>query len=603
MLSAIKEIGEIALKREGRDGNDYLLKDPIYAIVENPNVDKVLSVMFDCQANYDKVELSDFDVGKYRIYLYRKGSTNGSDITPTSKIASNNIKDVLEKTWDKKIFKWFEDNKGKNEIFNKLYSEIVKSKDKIKEDIEKTLSDINLNETSLIMTVKLGDEFIGEIEEFKKFIVEYVLSVKNKPSFSKEGICSVCGERKDEVFTTTEIYTFYTLDKECYIASGFKKESAWKNFPICKECFLKIEFGKKTVEEDLSFKFGGLSYYLIPKILINTQDQVLVDILDSIKASKVDIIKESEDKKNVKDNEEFVLDLLSQLKDYITLYFLFLKKELRADRIQLLIEDVLPSRISKIVDAKKKTNDLFRELFKTEDGKDFFNFSLLYEFFQDKTNKFLFEVIDKIFRGGKLDRLVVYRKLLNALNNVYYEDNKSFLFKTLKSLSLVIFLEKLGILNGGDRAMTPHLEAKEYAQPQNGLNQTIEKRKFDKIYEKFKGLDTPTKRGIFLLGALTQWLLSLQAHERDGSMPFLKALKGLNMNMQDIKGLFPKVVDKFIAYDNRTPSVRELEEEISANFLAEQNSKISIEEINFIFATGMALYDRVKSLLKEDKNE
>jgi CRISPR-associated protein, TM1802 family len=595
MLSAIKEIGEIALKQEGKDGND-LLKNPINAIVEDPNVDKVLSVMFDCQANYDKVELSDFDVGKYRIYLYRKGSTNGSDITPTSKIASNNIKDVLEKTWKKKIFKWFEDNKGKNEIFNKLYNEIVKSENKIKEDIEKTLRDITLSKTSLIITVKLDDKFIGEIEEFKKFMVEDVLSVEDKPSFSKEGVCSVCGERKDEVFTTSEIYTFYTLDKECYIASGFERKNAWKNFPICKECFLKIELGKKTIEEDLSFKFSGLSYYLIPKILINTQDQALVDILDSIKKSK--------DKKDFKDNEELVLELLSQFKDYITLYFLFLKKENSADRIQLLIEDVLPSRIGKIVDAENKTN----ELFKTEDGKDFFNFSLLYEFFQDKTNKFLFEVIDKIFRGGKLDRLVVYRKLLNALNNVYYEDNKSFLFKTLKSLSLVRFLEELGILkHGGDRAMTSHLEANEQAQPlnssENGLDQTIEKRKFDEIYEKFKGLDTPTKRGIFLLGALTQWLLSLQAHERDGSMPFLKALKGLNMNMQDIKGLLPKVVDKFIAYDNRTTFVKELEKEISANLLAEQNPKIPIEEINFIFATGMALYDKVKSLLKEDKNE
>jgi len=590
MLSAIKEIGEIALKQEGRDGND-LLKNPIDAIVENPNVDKVLSVMFDCQANYDKVELSDFDVGKYRIYLYRKGSTNGSDITPTSKIASNNIKDVLEKTWDKKIFKWFKDNKDKNEIFNKLYNETVKSKDKIKEDIEKTLRDITLSKTSLIITVKLDDKFIGEIEEFRNFMVEDALSVEDKPSFSKEGVCSVCGERKDEVFTTSEIYTFYTLDKECYIASGFERKNAWKNFPICKECFLKIELGKKTIEEDLSFKFSGLSYYLIPKILTNPQNQAVEDILD--------IIKKSKDKKDFKDNEELVLELLSQFKDYITLYFLFLKKENSADRIQLLIEDVLPSRISKIVDAENKTN----KLFKTEDGKDFFNFSLLYEFFQDKTNKFLFEVIDKIFRGGKLDRLVVYRKLLNTLNNVYYKDNESFLFKTLKSLSLVRFLEELGILNGGDRAMTSHLEAKEHAQPQNGLDQTIEKRKFDEIYENFKGLDTPTKRGIFLLGALTQWLLSLQAHERDGSMPFLKALKGLNMSMQDIKGLFPKVVDKFIAYDNRTPFVRELEKEISANFLAEQNPKIPIEEINFIFATGMALYDEVKSLLKEDKNE
>jgi CRISPR-associated protein Csh1 len=127
--------------------------------------------------------------------------------------------------------------------------------------------------------------------------------------------------------------------------------------------------------------------------------------------------------------------------------------------------------------------------------------------------------------------------------------------------------------------------------------------KFGEIYEKFKGLDTPAKRGIFLLGALTQWLLSLQAYERDGSTPFVKNLKGLNMNIQDIKGLLPKISDKFIAYDNHTQSVRELEKEISKNLLLEPNPKLSIEEINFIFATGMALYDEVKSKLKEeDKN-
>jgi CRISPR-associated protein Csh1 len=75
------------------------------------------------------------------------------------------------------------------------------------------------------------------------------------------------------------------------------------------------------------------------------------------------------------------------------------------------------------------------------------------------------------------------------------------------------------------------------------------------------------------------------------------------MNIQDIKGLLPKIIDKFIAYDNHTQSVRELEKEISKNLLLEPNPKLSIEEINFIFVTGMALYDEVKSKLKEeDKN-
>jgi CRISPR-associated protein Csh1 len=256
------------------------------------------------------------------------------------------------------------------------------------------------------------------------------------------------------------------------------------------------------------------------------------------------------------------------------LYFLFLKKDNQAERIQLLIEDVMPSRIRKIVDVEKTIRDLF--------GNGF-DFTLISEFFKDNTNKLLFEIADAIFRGGKLDRLLLYRKILASLNSNLHENKKSFIEKIKNSLSVIRFFEELGLLHyGGDN-----------------MNED----KFGEIYEKFKGLDTSAKRGIFLLGALTQWLLSLQAYERDGSTPFVKNLKGLNMNIQDIKGLLPKIIDKFIAYDNHTQSVRELEKEISKNLLLEPNPKLSIEEINFIFVTGMALYDEVKSKLKEeDKN-
>jgi len=556
MLTAIKDIGDIILKQEN--------KDPVDIIVENPAAEKVLSIVFDNNFNYQKVELSDFDKNRVWIYLYRRGSSNGADITPTSRTGKN-IDDILEKTLKKKIFAWFKNHHDKKDLFSKIYSSLKSNEDKIKQDIAQQLKNVNLNKTSLLITIKVDTKYIGEIEEFKNFMVDYFLSEKVKLSSSKNKVCSICGELKEEVFTTSEIYKFYNLDKECYISSGFKKENAWKNFPICKECFLKLETGKKIIEENLIFKFSGLNYYLIPKVLINPENKAVLAIIE--------ILKRSKDRESFTENEDLILTYISEYNDFITLYFLFLKKDNQAERIQLLIEDVMPSRIRKIVNTEEKIRKLFGD----------FNFNLISKFFKDDTNKLLFEIADAIFRGGKLDRLLLYRKILASLNSNLHENKKSFIEKIKNSLSVIRFFEELGLLHyGGDN-----------------MNED----KFGEIYEKFKGLDTPAKRGIFLLGALTQWLLSLQAYERDGSTPFVKNLKGLNMNIQDIKGLLPKISDKFIAYDNHTQSVRELEKEISKNLLLEPNPKLSIEEINFIFATGMALYDEVKSKLKEeDKN-
>jgi len=558
MLTAIKDIGDIILKQEN--------KDPVDIIVENPAAEKVLSLVFDNNFNYQKVELSDFDENRVWIYLYRRGSSNGPDITPTSR-AGKNINDILEKTIKKKIFAWFKNHHDKKELFSEIYSSFRSNENRIKQDITQQLKNVNLNKTSLLITIKVDNKYIGEIEEFKNFMVDYFLSEKVKLSSSKNKVCSICGELKEEVFTTSEIYKFYNLDKECYISSGFKKENAWKNFPICKECFLKIETGKKIIEENLIFKFSGLNYYLIPKVLINLENKAVSTILE--------ILKKSKDRKDFAENEDLILTYISEYNDFIALYFLFLKKDNQAERIQLLIEDIVPSRIRKIVNSEEKIRKLFGNKF---------NFTLISEFFKDNSNKLLFEIIDAIFRGGKLDRLLLYRKILASLKSNLHENEKSFIKKMKDGLSVVRFFEELGLLHyGGDN-----------------MNED----KFGEIYEKFKGLDTPAKRGIFLLGALTQWLLSLQAYERDGSTPFVKNLKGLNMNIQDIKGLLPKIIDKFIAYNNHTQAVRELEKEISKNLLSESNFKLPIEEVNFIFATGMALYDEIKSKLKEeDKNE
>ena len=82
-------------------------------------------------------------------------------------------------------------------------------------------------------------------------------------------------------------------------------------------------------------------------------------------------------------------------------------------------------------------------------------------------------------------------------------------------------------------------------------------------------------------------------------MPFFKQLKGLKMNESEIKGLLPKVINKFVEYDSYGKNKRLLAEEASKNLLNSGSSwKITLDEINFYFAAGMALASEVKEIIE-----
>ncbi len=125
----------------------------------------------------------------------------------------------------------------------------------------------------------------------------------------------------------------------------------------------------------------------------------------------------------------------------------------------------------------------------------------------------------------------------------------------------------------------------------------MEQNIFDEVFNKYKLLNTPEKRGIFLLGVLTQMLLNKQYSER-GSKPFMKKLKSLKMDEKDIKALLSEVHNKLEEYDAFDKGKRLIAQEASKYLLQAGDSwKMPVDEINFYFACGMNMNDEIAKVV------
>jgi len=514
MLSAIKEIGDLIAENE--------------FIERRPTEGKILSIVLDIEGpSYTGVDIEDFDSQKAGRYLFKPGASRGnapspfSTITDPSKTCSKlerwlgqcESKDIIEATFLRKVNETLKINKE---------SIISSLTEKIKELPRK-------KSEGRFLTLKFKGErkYLGEFEIFKKSL-EHFADTKRKRSASL-GICSVCGIPDKEVSGKTDVFKFYTIDKPGFIAGGFKESLAWRNFPVCLDCKTSLENGRRLVENILNFRSYGLNYYLIPRSLVGGKN-VLKEVLDILSDTTKAVSLKERTKKRITSDENEILEYLSEMRDVLTLNFLFLRRELGAERILLLIEDVFPSRIRKIFEAKDYVDGIF--------GEDF-NFGKIRVFF------------------SKSDEA----KREYDLRNEFISDGY-FSFRVKDGLMSILFFENLGLMTFEEESM--------------------EESMFDRIFTKFgKSLGGPAKRGIFLLGVLTQLLLNKQWSERSAK-PFMKKLKGLKMGEDDLKALLPELQNKLEEYDSFDRGKRVIASETS-KFLLEAGDgwKMSVDEMNF----------------------
>jgi CRISPR-associated protein Csh1 len=616
MLTAVRKIGEYVVERN-------INLTPNVSLKLNQNDDSLEpKVFFICIYSSDQnkidVEIEDYNPSLLEKYPCEEGFSKGNFSYPFAPVTE------FGKTFSKKILRWFNNFVSDNPSLP--FSSTIGIMSKREEDILKML-EAKMNEypnikegkkkgkTTIFLGVKIDGKYCGEYEE----IYEYWKQKSSVGDWEK-GYCSVCGEYKF-VTSRTGAFQFDTLDKPGFIVGGMSVESMWKNIPVCETCRHLLKKGRKFIEEKLMYKFYGINYWLIPKPLIGGKERFyeVLDILGN--ESKQISLKKELLKRHVKDEDEIEKILsgekanffnqflitndqneslvhlsnenLSNYQDFLSLNLMFVQKDLAAERIRLAIEDVLPSRIRKIYSAKQETDNIFKEFLFSGPQSEFwekyskyFNFGKIRTFFaksdpekrENDLDKYFLDIVESVFKGHRIDWKFLTKFYMNIISNSFIND-EYFRYRVTDAMMTTTFLNNLNLLS---------------FQMEESMNGSI----FEEIFEKFgKSLNTSAKRGIFLLGALTQWLINLQHHLR-GSAPFMKKLKGLKMKEEDIRALLPEVQNKFIEYDRYGLKKKRLAEEVSQFLLAAgDNWGMTVDEINYYFACGMNLFEKIRGIL------
>lgn len=475
MIEAVSKIGDNV---QGNNGGG----DSLSTYIENPNSNGkyksvliVLLIEIDGEYSFSRVVMDEFN-SDFNLYLYKKGAPNGTDATPTSKLAGN-----LEKTFQNRFLKWFENydsydvSKEEKDALRKMKIAINDQKDRILAELQEKYSQKESKDNAIIT---LGFEknesysYLNECPIFKKILLrmgkdKYFIKKSQGESLGKDAACSVCRETKDEVYGFAIPWTFHTFDKPGFIAGGFKVGESWKNTPVCFDCATRLEVGKKYIEENLDFGFYGFRYLLVPKLAFGgDENATLKEVLSILggKDEKRTIKINREIKNRITADENEIFDFVKDKKDFFSNSLIFYKKEQSSYRILLSVDGILPSRLKAIFDAKEKVDERFKiynDSILSEDQREKnhleFNFGVLRRFFPSESknrtfDKIFLEIVDKIFVGDQISYYLLMDFIMSKVREAFIKGYPTNI-TTLNGFLLLNYVEKLNLFKANKLEM------------------------------------------------------------------------------------------------------------------------------------------------------
>ncbi len=597
MLTGVIQIGEYVYKNRDQTRNE--LDD----IIENPNDNgkykHVFKVIFQKTSEgliFKEIGYEEFSEKRLSKYAYKKGSgARGGDCTPTSKLTEasrtiNNIKSPI-----KNIIEGSCDVKSEElELFKGLLTEYSASQDKITSSLEEIInsSSIPKGESSFITITIIDNDkelYVGDFDIVKKRLTQ-IGEEQYYTKYSQEsrgtGTCYYC-KKQTEVYGFAGTYKCYTLDKIGFVTGGFDQSKAWMNYPVCGDCARILELGKKYIDEFLTSKFAGFDYLVVPKFAFGLNENWEDIQLYLERFEKCEKFSTAGDvKNNLMQSEKDFLSIMTESNNYMNYNLLLFREENAAYRILLYVEDIIPSKLKRLLKIKDEIDKI--SVFKNLPGKDKIPYDLKYGFdklryffpnnkMEGNYDKSFLELMNNIFSTKPISYNFLLGRMVEKIQELFsreeYTDTS-----VLYALMNILYLKKLGLFN--------------ISKDVKGMN--VERNEKNSIYidfmDNFKDiLDSDYKRAVFLEGVLVDKLLNIQYLDKK-SKPFYSRLNGLKLNDKLVKRIFTEAINKLNEYDKNYYT--ELEALIGTYMLSRND--MTDDEISYFFALGLTLSKNLK---------
>lgn len=620
MINALYNLGRYVVEKEQQNRIDIFpdemklnrSKKILFVILEN----------IDGNLKYSGIIEEQFDKSnniKVKRLLYKGGPPAGVNFSPTSLVTAS-----PESTFKSRVLKWFK-KYDDNELFNKIYVELEENEDLIFSELKEKYSNMSKEDkTNLILSISIkeasGFKYVGDYEIFHDILLEetvkryYHLSTLGQSKGI--GQCYLCDNEKEVYGFVPNAFgfSFSNADKKGN-TPNFVQTDQWKQVPICEECGVFLEAGKKFVEKYLSFSNFSLRYYVIPNFLFKGDLEAYDEFYKRVKEYGGKKYEEGLIEEEDLSEEDSLNCMIKGMDDILEFKFLFYETKSGGKYTDILnyVESVLPSWVTQIHNAQIRVmNDIlfkehnlkyifgnvagnFVELKKTQSkfGIKIHNWygSFIRDFFPFKTdNKYFLDIVGSVIGGKPLNKDFLLSYFMKRIRKMHRQNPENdYLIKSyaMESLMILMFLNELNLIKGVNKMNIGTIDEK--------LNES----NFFDAYGEF--IDSPDKKASFLMGILAKKLTAVQ-YRSLGATPFMTKLWGLSLDQKKLEKLYPMMINKLREYK---VAYKDLEQLISLNLLeSSKNWKLSRDETSFYFTLGFTMSGIFTNKKKEgDSNE
>ncbi|HPR32668.1 MAG TPA: TIGR02556 family CRISPR-associated protein [Prolixibacteraceae bacterium] len=600
--------------------------DPVDLYIENmfPGKDyQMLLLVFEitsdkgeltCAYKGIDIEKVKKDSSRYRKFAYRKGSSRGGDVTLTTKLsnpADKKLQNIKEAQFKKLTLSKHPDA----QLFKHIELEFLRNESLIRSDVEGYFGSASKEEqttTGISLRIKKErDLYLNDFELVRNILLDSGSEKKydhnGTQSRTNNSVCSVTSEVADDIYGFAAPFKYSSPDKPGFISGFFNKEKFWRNYPVSSKEALALEYGKKYIKQHLTGYFYGHEFLFVPHPIIRSNNNELEMIVELLKDAFATAREKKISKEERSDAEEYVQKIVAQQENYFYLDMLFYSedKKTEAISIEMMLEEVLPSRFQKLfveVPDLVNRNPLFKNaiVIKKVEQDLKFSFGIVSDFFGDK----FLDIVQRIFIGKSISKAFLFERIIGVIRKNYNESHTQDKWTepagwtVLKAIMLINYLHELDIIENNktyNYMDTTTIEKKSGRFNLDGFNL------FVKENESF--LDSDIKVGIFAVGVMVRFLFDIQ-HANLSNTPFENKLRGYKLNPELLMQVYTEALDKIQKYQKNFYVYGDLRDVISHYFVTKKQELVSLSnnELSFYFVAGLEMGRKFKNE-KEENNQ